>query len=176
MRINNSEEANQYYKIVNDLVDQYIKKWKIKPSSLSQYLKPGTPKFESFILKNGLSDVEGIKRIVQDVIEDRRHMELDGIMTFECFINESIFELSKPTIEHEKVLADLFNTSVGHIELVEADKHIYEINDFGEKQKCVILSKSELKELKDKLVKSSLEKIKEKKVVLDNYLPYVISH
>ena len=31
MLINNREDANRYYQIINDLIDDYIYKWKIKP-------------------------------------------------------------------------------------------------------------------------------------------------
>ena len=32
MSINSREDANKYYQVVNKLVDEYIDKWKIKPS------------------------------------------------------------------------------------------------------------------------------------------------
>lgn len=176
MKITNSQEANQYYKIVNDLVDQYIQKWKIQPTSLSRYFKPGSPKFESFLINNGLSEVEGIKRIVQDVIEDRTNMQLDGILTFESFkskINESSLSVGDATIDHEKVLADFYNTSLGHIEPKDKSKHTFEVNDFGDKCICVVYSESELEEIKKKLVDESLDSIKSKKVVADNQVPYI---
>lgn len=176
MKISNSQEANQYYKIVNDLVDQYIKKWKIKPTSLNKYLKPGSEKFESFILNSGLSSIDGIKRIVQDVIEDRQHMELDGVLTFESFIseiNESTFEIGKSTVEHEKVLADFFNSSLGHIDIKDADKHSYVVNDFGDKISCIIYSEDELKDIQKKLIEESFVLATKKSIVIDNYTPYV---
>jgi hypothetical protein len=82
-KISNSEEAHGYYKIVNDLIDEYIVKWGIKPSSLSRYLK--NSKLDQLLKINGLSDIEGIDRVLKDVIEDRSHMERDGIMKFESF-------------------------------------------------------------------------------------------
>ena len=39
MSINNREDANKYYQTINDLVDDYIDKWKIKPSNLKRYLE-----------------------------------------------------------------------------------------------------------------------------------------
>ena len=32
MSINNSEDANKYYQMINGLVDDYIDKWKVRPS------------------------------------------------------------------------------------------------------------------------------------------------
>lgn len=175
-KITSSEEANQYYEMVNKLIDKYIHEWKIKPSSLSKYLKPGNPKFESFISNNNLSDIEGIKRIIQDVIEDRKHMELDGVLTFEGFkglIKESIIEIEKPSVNHEKAIADFFNTSLGHIELSDAEKHIYEVSDFGDKFKCMIYSSEELKTIHKKLEDDSYKSFCEKSIVIDNFTPYV---
>ena len=39
MAINNREDANRYYQIVNELVDDYLDKWKIRPSNLKRYLQ-----------------------------------------------------------------------------------------------------------------------------------------
>jgi hypothetical protein len=39
MSINSKEDANKYYQVVNNLVDDYIDKWKIKPSNLKKILK-----------------------------------------------------------------------------------------------------------------------------------------
>lgn len=172
MKISNSEDANRYYNIVNSLIDDYIEKWKIKPSSLSKYLKPGSAKFESFIKNNNLQDVDGIKRIVQDVIDDRRHMELDGIMKFEDFIikesvTEPLIELDKPSIEHEKAIADFFNTSLGHIELLDDENHMYEVSDFGKKFKCVIYSSKELEQIKKKLEDDSYNDFCNKSIKID---------
>ena len=38
MSINNREDANKYYQIMNELVDEYIDKWKIRPAKLKKYL------------------------------------------------------------------------------------------------------------------------------------------
>jgi len=42
MSINSREDANKYYQVVNKLVDEYIDKWKIKPTNLKRYLKNGS--------------------------------------------------------------------------------------------------------------------------------------
>jgi hypothetical protein len=38
MSINSKEDANKYYQVVNNLVDDYIDKWN-KPSNLKKILK-----------------------------------------------------------------------------------------------------------------------------------------
>lgn len=137
------EDIGQYYETINLLIDKYISTHKIKPSKLGTYLKPGSAKLESFIKNNGLSDVNGIKRIIRDVIDDRNHMEKDGILTFESFLNEDLFTTYEPTVEHEKILADYYNVGLGHVTLTD-ETHTYDIQDFGKKFKCIIYSKKEL--------------------------------
>ena len=46
--ISNSEDLNKYYKIINELVDNYVEKHKIKPSRLINYLSPGSDRFKKF--------------------------------------------------------------------------------------------------------------------------------
>jgi hypothetical protein len=160
-KINNREEANQYYKKVNELVDDYIKNWKVKPTEIYSYFQRN---MKSFLEKSGLSDVEGITRVVNDVLEHRRGMELDKVMKFESFskISESILNIGNANVEHEKVLADYYQTSIGHIDLIDGDVHLYKINDFGKKVVAIIFSDEELKEIKENILDSLVEEAKNK--------------
>jgi hypothetical protein len=67
MSISSREDANKYYQVVNKLVDDYMDKWKIKPTNLKRYLKTGSDKFEKFIERNGLKD---IKELFNEEIQD----------------------------------------------------------------------------------------------------------
>jgi hypothetical protein len=147
-KITNREELNQYYKRVNELVDEYITGHNIRPSEVYHYFQRN---LQSFLERTGLSDVDGIKKVVNDVLEHRRHMELDKVMKFESFnrLNESVLSIGNATVEHEKVLADYYNTSIGHIDLVDGDIHLYKINDFGKKVLSIIFSDSELQKVKE---------------------------
>lgn len=156
MSIKNREDANKYYKIVNDLIDNYIDKWKIRPKNLKNYLKLGTDNFERFIIRNGLKGISGINQIVKDVIDDRVYMEEDGVLTFESF---KIFEsnefkvttiiecftkgINKVDINAEKFLADEFDTSLSHIDIVDADRHIFTINNWGDERVDVLIYNEE---------------------------------
>ena len=90
MSINNREDANKYYQMINDLVDEYTEKNKIRPSNLRRYLQPGSERFNRFLERNRLGDVKGADVILNDIIEDRFHMESDGVLTFE---NYKLFRL-----------------------------------------------------------------------------------
>jgi hypothetical protein len=150
-KITNREELNQYYKQVNELVDEYITGHNIRPSEVYHYFQRN---LQSFLERTGLSDVDGIKKVVNDVLEHRRHMELDKVMKFESFnkLNESVLSIGNATVEHEKVLADYYNTSIGHIDLVDGDIHLYKINDFGKKVISIIFSDSELQKVKENVL------------------------
>ena len=160
-KITNREEANQYYKKVNELVDEYITKWKVRPSEIFHYFKRN---MESFLESSGLSDVEGIKRVVDDVLEHRKHMELDKVMKFESFnkLNEGVINIGNATVEHEKVLADFYNTSLGHIDIIDDDIHLYKVNDFGKKVTAVIFSDGELKKIRENIISQLVEETKKR--------------
>lgn len=152
MSIKNREDANKYYTIVNELINDYVDKWKIRPASLRKYLKAGSTKIESFITRNGLNDIIGIKQIINDVIDDRVNMEKDGVLTFENF---KLFEsdefkitsliqclykgVGKTDIKSEKILADHFDTNLSKIDVVDSEKHLFKINDWENKDLLVII-------------------------------------
>ena len=77
MSINTREDANKYYQMINDLVDEYTEKNKIRPSNLKRYLQPGSERFNRFLERNKLNDIKGASVILKDVIEDRENMEKD---------------------------------------------------------------------------------------------------
>ena len=64
MSINNREDANRYYQMINDLVDEYTEKNKIRPSNLKRYLQPGSERFNKFLERNKLKDVKGAEIIL----------------------------------------------------------------------------------------------------------------
>ena len=173
--INNREDANKYYQQVNGLIDEYIDKWKIKPSSLGRYLNPGSDRFNKLLGRNNLKEVNGIDRILSDVIEDRVNMERDSVLTFENFkfFESDEFKLSnlkqclykgieKVDINMEKVLADVFDTNLGSIDVIDSDKHIFKIDDVD----VVIYSKEDLEIIKNNMIDYLFEELKSKKVLL----------
>lgn len=181
MSINSREDANKYYQVVNNLVDEYIDKWKIKPTNLKRYLKNGSDKFEKFIDRNGLKDINGIKQVINDVIEDRVHMESDGVLTFEKFkvfesdefkitsIIQCLYKgIGKTDIKAEKFLADHFDANLSQIDIVDTDKHMFKISNWENEDLLVIvynkdefdIIKENIKEhLYDELLKQQIDLI-----------------
>jgi hypothetical protein len=194
MAINNREDANRYYQVINGLVDDYLEKWKIRPSNLKRYLQPGSERFNKFLERNKLKEVKGADVILKDVIEDRYHMESDGVITFENFkffesdefkinsLKECLYKgVDKATIEYEKSLADYFDTNLGDIDVIDSDKHLFKINDWqGENIKVVIYSKEDLDVIKYnmtehlflELTKKSIEIIDDIKIDLSDMIKY----
>jgi len=164
--ISNREDANKYYQMINGLVDDYLDKWKIRPSNLKRYLQPGSERFNKFLERNKLKEIKGADVILKDVIEDRYHMESDGVITFENFkffesdefkissMKECLYKgIEKATIEYEKSIADHFDTNLGDIDIVDADKHLFKINDWnGEGVNVVIYSKEDIDLIKNNMI------------------------
>ena len=162
MSISNREDVNKYYQILNELVDEYTEKNKIRPSNLKRYLQPGSERFSRFLEKNKMKDIKRADVILKDILDDREAMEKDGVITFESFkifessefkihsMKECLYKgIEKSTQKMEKVLADYFDTNLGHIDSVDSDKHIFKISDW-DKQDCnvIIYSKEEVDVIK----------------------------
>ena len=189
MSINSREDANKYYQVVNKLVDEYIDKWKIKPTNLKRYLKNGSDKFEKFINRNGLKDINGIKQVINDVIEDRVHMESDGVLTFESFkvfesdefkitsIIQCLYKgIGKTDIKAEKFLADHFDANLSQIDVVDTDKHIFKISNWENDDLLVIVyNKDEMDIIKGNIVEYLTDELLKEEVDLLG-LPVILSN
>lgn len=180
MSINNREDANKYYQEINKLIDDYMESGKIRPSNLKNYLKPGSDRSKKFLARNNYKEVVGIDQVFSDVIEDRVNMERDGVLSFENFkfFESDEFKISnlkvclykgieKVDLNMEKVLADVFDTNLGSIDVIDSSKHIFKINDWnGENINILIYSKDDLELIKSNLVDCLYDELTSKKVLL----------
>lgn len=141
---NKSSKLTSDYKLIGQLIDQYIDEHSIRPSRLKHYFKPGGKKFQKFLERNRLKEIPGCEIILADVIEDRAAMEEDGILTLEQFkffesvefqkieVAETIYKgIDKADIEMEKKLADYFDTNLGNIDVLDSNKHLFKIEDWN---------------------------------------------
>lgn len=180
MSISSREDANKYYQVVNKLVDDYMDKWKIRPTNLKRYLKAGSDKFEKFIERNGLKDINGIKQVINDVIDDRVHMETDGVLTFESF---KVFEsndfkitsllqclykgVGKTDIKAEKFLADHFDTNLSQIDIVDSDKHLFKVTNWeNDDLLAIVYNKDEMDIIKSNIVEYLTDELLKEEVDL----------
>ncbi len=189
MSINNREDANKYYQQINELIDDYMDKWKIRPSNLKRYLQPGSERFNRFLKRNNFKEVNGIDRILSDVIEDRVNMESDGVLTFEKFkyfesnefktssLRECLYKgIEKADINLEKALADVFDTNLGSIDVIDTDKHIFKVNDWNNKDiNVLIYSKEDLEIIKNNMIDFLFEELKSKKILLGGIVEISLS-
>ena len=177
MSIKSREDANKYYQIVNELVDEYMSKGKIRPSNLKRYLQPGSERFKKFLIRNKLNEIAGIDRVLSDVIEDRANMESDGVLTFESFkfFESDVFKtsnlkqcfykgLEKADIEMEKALADFFDTNLGSIDVVDSDKHVFFIEDAWTDVVC--FSEEDMKVIEGNMAEYLYSELKKKEIEL----------
>lgn len=181
MSINNREDLNKYYDIINELVDEYIDKWKIRPSSLKKYLKPGTERFKNFLLRNNLSEVKGSETILKDIIDDRSSMESDGILTFESYklfesedfeiksLHQCLYKgIEKADIKMEKILADYFDTNLSDVSIEDSSKHIFKVDSWDGDKKVIIYSKEDIDLIKENIFDHLYEQMSKKNIDLVN--------
>lgn len=144
------ENINSYYKLVKKKLDDYMT-FNINPSKLKKYLSYDK-NINKFISKSELGDIDGIKKIINDILDD---LCVQKIMTFESYINISI----KPNIDdllmyndanlfgYEKVLADYSRVSLSKIMILDNTRRLFTIGD----NKYHILSVDDVESLKKKL-------------------------
>lgn len=183
MAINNSEDLNKYYRIINELVDNYVEKHKIKPSRLINYLSPGSDKFKKFLMKNQLEGIKGSDTILKDILLDRSGMEEDGVYTFESYkyfeSNEFKIEnlksclykgIDKADIKKEKVLADYFDLNLGDIDILDADKNKFKINDWqSDDWEVVVYNSEDISIIKKNIIEFVYDKLSQEKLsIIDN--------
>lgn len=157
MSITNRDEANQYFDRVNKLVDDYMMNGKIRPSMLKRYLKPGGENFNFFLKMNDLSEVNGIDRVLADVIEDRAGMERDGVLTFESFshMESDEFKISNMRqclykgiesagVDAEKAVAESFDTNIGHVTVESPEAHVFSVEHWEGTERVIAYSKEEM--------------------------------
>lgn len=182
MSINNSEDLNKYYKIINELVDDYVEKHKIRPSKLVSYLKPGSERFKKFLIKNQLESVNGSDIILRDVLVDRSGMEEDGVYTFEKYkyfestefkitdIKKCLYKgIEKADIKYEKAIADYFDINLGDIDILDSEKHEFKISDWqNDSWSVIVYSLDDIEIIKMNLVEHVLGEINKQTVVIND--------
>lgn len=180
MSINNREDANKYYQLINNLVDGYIEVHKIRPSKLKEYLKPGGQRFLKFLERNKLVEVKGAEVILKDIIEDREHEENDGVLAFESFnllesvewrttnLKQCLYKgIDNADLKSEKALADYFDINLGSIDVIDAGKHKFKIGDWkNDDWNCVIYSEEEVGVIKTNLIEHLYNELEKKEFEL----------
>lgn len=187
--IKNREDANKYYGLINDLVDDYIDKWKIRPSSLKRYLSPGSQRFNKFLERNKLREIIGADTILKDIIEDRESMELDGILKFESFkmfeseeykiasLKECLYKgIEKATSKMEKIIADHFDVNLGEIDIIDSGKHLFKLNDWNnDDHQVIVYTKDEIEVIKFSMIDHLYNEISKKKIELTEKISIELS-
>jgi hypothetical protein len=183
MSISNREDANKYYQLINGLVDEYVESNRIKPTKLRSYLKPNGERFQRFLKKNGLDNIQGANQVLNDVIDDRVSLEKDGVITFETFkyfeseefkinsMKECLYKaIEKSTLSQEKILADYFDTNLSSIDVIDSDKHLFKVEDWeGDKKQVIIYSEEEFEVIKNNFIEYLFSEISKKKVEVGTF-------
>lgn len=174
--IKSTEDANKYYQLINQYVDEYVDKWKIKPTNLKKYLIGNKSRLVNFLEKKGLNDISNINRVLLDIVDDRIALDSDNILTFENFkffeseefkiidMKQCLYKgIEKATINHEKILADYFDVSLSHINVSYPDKHEFKVED----NDVIIYLQEELNIIKENIKDFILNQTFNKTIKLD---------
>lgn len=159
-QITNTQEANTYYKIINDSLWEYIEQWNIKPTELKKYFSD-RKKIDKFLEKNNIKDVEKIHRVFDDVIDHITEIEMDGVKKFESFDSDI-------ATNYEKILCDVYNTSLSSVEKISKIENIYRVDDFGKKVVCLLKTDEEMAKLSETILESMVKESMERKLVVNS--------
>lgn len=166
--IKSREDANKYYKKVNEIIDGFINKTNARPLEVYRYI---SRHMKQFLENNDLQDVVGINRIVMDVLDHRKSLQMDKIITFENFnqIFEDISDLRTNDVNKEKILADFFHVSTGHINVINQDLNFYNVKDYDKSFIVTILSNQDFKILSNGLKKLLSKRIYNEDLNFNNF-------
>lgn len=177
----NADNINEYYTKINELIDEYFA-WNITPSALKKFLKPGGLALKKFIERNNLSNVVNINKIIKDVVEDRYSMEKDGVLTFESFGQEAVEDIissdasgtgldyilynnvDATDLKDEKIIADYYRTSLGHINEVDKNLHEYTVDVLKGDYNVIIFSEDDFGKIVENLVEYLMKYLGSKSV------------
>lgn len=112
----NKDNIDSYYELVNDKIDYYFDR-SVSAKSLVNYFSKDYG-LNKFIKRENLEDVVGIKKVIRDVVDDRMALD-ENVKTFEQYSgeNEDKFNIYFDiTQDVEKVIADHYRVSLGHID------------------------------------------------------------
>lgn len=111
----NRDNIDSYYELINTKIDYYFDK-NISAKSLFNYFNKDYG-MNKFIEREELGDIQGIKKVIKDVVEDRTAID-EGVKTFEQYNqNSSIFNIKFDiTQDIEQIIADHYRVSLGHIQ------------------------------------------------------------
>ena len=174
-KITNSQELNNYYKMVNTKLKKFIE-MDIPHNKIASYLRPGTQNFKNFISEDDdLKDVDGIDVVLKDIIQDTLHAFKDGLFKkiqngavkkFENYVATSAafdLHLTDEDVKlQEKALCDIYRISLSHVNIKNRQSHLYTINDDGTTRQVMVYSQTQLLAVKeqvlDKLIDSTNNK------------------
>ena len=151
-----SDKLTDYYIKIKSYVGDYISTWNVRPSRLKKYLNRN--RLSDFLENQSLNDVKLIDRVLDDVLSSYIALENDSILTFENynFVNDNddllsilFFGMSDSSVDHEKLLADIFDTSLSRIDSIDSTKHLFRVDGLVSDADVMIFDESDIEVLKE---------------------------
>lgn len=160
-QISNREEANFYYKKINDVVKKYTSS-KVRPSEVKRFIQNN---LDRILTREGLSDVFGIKRVVDDVLDHHDSMENDGVLTFENF---TFLNGDSNLFPHQQFLGDLFDCDLDSIQILDGDINNFKVESFGDEFEVFVYSQEEFDFIRQNLIDKLVDSFGKKEIVTDS--------
>lgn len=164
-----SDKLTDYYIKVKSYVDDYISKWNVRPSRLKKYLNRN--RLSDFLESQSLNDVKLIDRVLDDVLSSYIALENDSILTFENYnfdddknddiLSVLFLRMSDSSVDHEKLLADIFDTSLSRIDSIDSTKHLFRVDGLVSDADVMVFDENDIEVIEENVadfVRNKLEK------------------
>ena len=176
----NKDNIDSYYEDVNNKIDSYLGK-NISANALETYFKKGGYGITRFIEREGLSEVENIEKVILDCVTDRVALT-ENVLTFESFeleydTNNKINIDYEVSIQARKVIADFYNTSLGHIQGMDKSGKVYDdldtnfirVSSVGSEKFIYVFKSNDVRLIMRDLAKYSYTNFMEQKLSLPSF-------
>jgi len=162
----------EYVEHLQDIVDDQERFGYI----LNKYLVDIDPEIRIANAVNTLSD-HNQKLLIAEL---ERELNVNkGVMKFEKFrilesndnggIRNIIYSnIGDTNIQYDKILADFYHTSLGHIEEISKDLHSYKVTGISSDDNVIIFSDDDLKIITNNLIEYCHNKAMEETLLIDN--------
>lgn len=166
-----SDKLTDYYIKVKSYVGDYISTWNVRPSRLKKYLNRN--RLSDFLENQSLNDVKLIDRVLDDVLSSYIALENDSILTFENynFVDDNddllsvlFFGMSDSSVDHEKLLADIFDTSLSRIDSIDSTKHLFRVDGLVSDADVMIFDENDIEVLKENVAEFVQNKLRKESV------------
>jgi hypothetical protein len=118
--------------------------------------------------------------VINDVLDDRESMEKDSVLTFGNFkffdsdefkiisIRDCIWKgIEQSSILHEKMIANEFGVSLSSINVIDSEKHIFQVEDIQNDFEVIVFTEVEIQIIRENIKEYIFNRVSNKKVEIE---------